>query len=274
MTSTISLPPLPCFENVLRPHQVQHARQLYRALSQGPTEWGYPGTVDLSDVGVGKSFMDLSAMANVRPKVVILCPVAGIPGWQATCQMFGITPHFIGSHQAVRGGWRPEIGSIPTGGRFFRWKDHQNIGIILDEAQCANGINTQMMACMGGAIQQGIPIIAASASMGTSPLHLRIAGRITGLHKGGDDWWKWVKDCGCEPDQMEPDRWVWPISRERQSQILGDIHSTLIPMRGCRLRKADCGVRQVRRSRLWRWKCRKAQRLKPSGKSSTPRSSL
>ena len=181
--------------------------------------------------------MDTAAAITLgRPRIITLCPVVGIGGWERAFSTFGFQPEHVGSYEAVRGGWRPKICRLE--GRFFKWANPDETTLILDEAQFVKGKESMTTALVGGAIIQNIPIIAASATLACSPLDMRIAGRITGLHAGGADWKRFLAESGCYHD-AEEDRWKW--DSRRYGYILEEINSLLIPARGCRLRKADTG---------------------------------
>ena len=93
------LDPLPnSLEARLRGYQMIPARQLYRALKHGRMEWGYPGAVDFSDMGTGKTYMGLAAALATGRKVIVLCPVVGRAGWERAFTHFGAEPHFIGTY--------------------------------------------------------------------------------------------------------------------------------------------------------------------------------
>jgi hypothetical protein len=95
-----------------------------------------------------------------------------------------------------------------------------------------------------GAIAQNIPIICSSATLASSPLELRIAGRITGLHEGDlsfsgySRWEQFLVANGCRYVDEETG-WVW----NKKRHLLEQLHHKLIPQRGCRVRKADMGER-------------------------------
>jgi hypothetical protein len=220
---------------LLYDYQKSHAAQLLRALQNGEREWGYPGAVDMSDVGTGKTAVDLAAALATGRKVAVLCPVVGISGWQKMFQHFGAEPYHIGSYEAVRGNWREGIGKFE--GDYFKWENPQDIVLIADEAQITRNMDSITTACIGGAIRQKIPMICASATLALSPLELRIAGRITGLHRGGEDWIRFMRENGgrYEPDE---NRWWW---NKYEIEKLADIHKILIPQRGCRMKKSDIG---------------------------------
>lgn len=220
--------------SILYSYQQKPSEQLIRALTHGQEEWGFSGAVDLSDVGVGKTAMDLNAMLQIGRNPVVLCPVAGIPGWQKMLGLFGAEAHYLGTPEGVKLGGKRHIAK--RYGSDFHWENAGSIGIILDEAQSSKGMHSLTTACMDAAINQNIPIICASATLAASPLELPIAGRITGLHTGGEDWLRFMVAHGCRYNEEEA-RWIW----NRQMHHLEQIHAKLIPQRGCRVRKADMG---------------------------------
>lgn len=222
-------------ETKLRGYQVTPARQLMRALKHGREEWGYPGAVDLSDMGTGKTYMALAAALATGRGVVVLCPVVGRGGWERAFAHFGADAHFIGTYEGLRGGNRPHI--VEQGGDGeFRWKDSANIVLILDEAQALRHDDTLNVKLCSAAIRQGIPIIVASATIAVTPVEMRFAGRITGLHRGGDDWTRFCVQHGCSR-RKAGEAWKW----DGDSKHLAKIHARLFPRRGCRVRKEELG---------------------------------
>lgn len=231
--STFSLPELPFgLADKLRGYQVEPTKQLYRSLMNGHAEWGYAGAFDGSDMGTGKTYMDLAAMIAAGRTPAILCPTVGMAGWQRACDHFGIMPYFISTYEAVRGGFRPTIAQDIGG--VFHWKNADKIGIIFDEAQALRHDDTLTVRCCSAAIRQGIPIIMASATVATSPLEMRFVGRVTGLHKGGEDWEHFLAAHGCIKARTT---WKW----DGREHHLARINSRLFPRRGCRVRKQDLG---------------------------------
>lgn len=213
-------------------YQVNPAKQIYRALKMGKEEWGYPGAADLSDGGLGKTYMDLAAAIATGRDIIILCPVVGEPGWRRACAHFGVEPLFVTTYEAVRGGWRSHIAKENPDGT-FTWADPKRIILILDEAQAVRH-DTLTTRCCAGAVRQGIPIIVASATIALSPVEMRFAGRVTGLHNGADDWDRFLMDHGCHKMGSS---WKW----NEKSHHLVRIHHQLFPTRGARVRREDLG---------------------------------
>ena len=222
-------------ERILWPYQRLPARQIYRALTNGRDEWGYPGAVDLSDMGTGKTAMDIAAAIATGRKIIVLCPTVGEAGWRKMFAIFNHEPHYIGTYEALRGGWRPHIVDMhgPNGPR---WHHPSEIIIILDEAQALRHDDTLNVKCCAAAIAQGIPLITASATIATSPLEFRFAGRITGLHGGGPEWDRFLARHGCSRRKIgEPWRWDGNLIH------LDAINTALFPRRGARVRKEELG---------------------------------
>lgn len=238
----MDLPEIPDqYRSLLFDYQIEPTRQLLRALLNGPQEWGYPGAVDLSDVGVGKSYMDFLAcllfcQMTGRSRIIVLTVSVGLNGWEKTAKHFGAEKYvdFIGTYEALRGNWRPHIAKLE--GSFYRWTDPDKTVVILDEAQKIKGDMSMITALIGGAVLQRIPMLAASATLASKPTELRIGGRITGLHKGGRDWKEWLVKCGARWIEVDK-RWAW----EKNTAVLDGINRILIPSRGCRVRKEDIG---------------------------------
>ncbi|MES2706100.1 MAG: hypothetical protein V4726_05790 [Verrucomicrobiota bacterium] len=231
------LDPLPeALERKLRDYQVTPARQLYRAITRGPQEWGYPGAVDLSDMGTGKTYMALAAALATGKAVIVLCPVVGRAGWERAFAHFGADAHFIGTYEGLRAGNRPHIVEQMLDGT-FRWKQHGEIILILDEAQALRHDETLNVRLCSAAVMQKVPIIVASATVAISPLEMRFAGRIVGLHRGADDWTRFLLAHGCRR-RTGAEGWKW----DGETRHLAAIHARLFPGRGCRVRKEDLGA--------------------------------
>lgn len=230
------LDPLPNgLEAKLRGYQVIPARQLYRALTHGKAEWGYPGAVDFSDMGTGKTYMGLAAALATGRKVIVLCPVVGRAGWERAFAHFGAEPHFIGTYEGLRSGNRPHIAEQRPDGT-FHWQDAGQVILILDEAQALRHDDTLNVALCSGAVRQSIPIICASATIAIDPREFRFAGRIVGLHDGGDDWLRFLVRHGCVKATGSK-TWKW----DGNYRHLARINAQLFPRRGCRVRKQDLG---------------------------------
>lgn len=232
----LHLDPLPgTLESKLRPYQVEPSRQLFRALTHGKAEWNYPGALDLSDMGTGKTYMALAAALATGRAVIVLCPVVGRGGWERAFAHFGADAEFIGTYEGLRSGNRPHVATLNLDGS-FHWKKADEIILILDEAQALRHDDTLNVKLCSAAILQRVPIIVASATVAISPLEMRFAGRIAGLHQGGDDWTRFLMAHGCARRNPK-EAWKW----NGDMKHLAAIHARLFPRRGCRVRKEELG---------------------------------
>lgn len=251
-----SLPELPFgLEAKLRPFQRIPSRQLFRALNEGKKEWGYPGAWDCSDMGVGKTYQCLAAALATGKRVGIICPKAVIgtsprdgqpgSGWAGAFAHFGARPAFVENYEALRFGNRPPV-SIEVVGKDdkgrdkirFVWNcDPQDTALIFDEAhRMKNGSLNRKLG--QAALRQGFHMICASGTMATTPLNLGATGVCVGLH-GGDlaGAEKFLRAHGC---RKFGSKWTF-VDGETGRQHLANIHRTVFPRRGCRVRIKDLG---------------------------------
>ncbi len=182
----------------------------------------------------GKTAMSMAAAIATGREIGVLCPVVGRAGWERMFRHFGAEPRFLETYEAVRGGWRPEIVSKRGDGQFW-WKKPEDLILILDEAQAVRHDTSLTFEVCDNAIRQQIPMVIASATIATSPIEMRFAGRITGLHSGSHfDFERFLSTHGC----CEQGRtWKW----SGKNEFLQRIHGRLFPRRGCRVRKEDLG---------------------------------
>lgn len=180
------------------------------------------------------TYMDLAAALATGRRVGVLCPTVGENGWRRAFAHFGAEPHFVSTYEAVRGGFRPNIATVDGAGK-FTWKHAEDLVLIYDEAQALRHEDTLTVKCCSASIRQGVPMIVASATIALSPIEMRFAGRITGLHKGGDDWPNFLQNHGCLPTGRGG--WKW----DQRDHHLARINARLFPMRGARVRRQDLG---------------------------------
>lgn len=244
------LPPLPGgYEDKLLPYQRQPARQLYRAITCGLKEWGYPGALDLSDLGTGKTYQCLAAALATGRRVNVICTVSTIPSWKRAFRHFGAEPGMIHNWEGLRTGGTfhaPAITKLSSGKRSgpvanaYKWRLNPEKDILLcDEAHNARTVGSLNQALAMSAIRTGVPIIAMSATMAVDPTHMRFCGRIIGLHRNKESYFRWLEVNGCTRFGGE---YEWRFCGGRRGQMmLANISRKIIPMRGARVKKEDLG---------------------------------
>lgn len=249
-TPAPELPPLPgSIEDKLLPYQRQPARQLFRAITCGLKEWGYPGALDLSDLGTGKTYQCLAAALATGRRVNVICTVSTIPSWKRAFRHFGATPGMIHNWEGLRTGSTyhaaaiTELSSSKRSGpvaNAYKWRLNPEKDILLcDEAHNARTVGSLNQALAMSAIRTGVPIIAMSATMAVDPTHMRFCGRIIGLHRNKDSYFRFLEANGCNRVGGE---WEWRFcGGQRGKAILANLSRKIIPMRGARVKKEDLG---------------------------------
>lgn len=239
----LDLPELPeAIAGKLFEYQVEPARQLLRALTHGPKEWGYPGAWDCSDMGTGKTYQALAAALATGLEVGVICPLAVIPAWTRAFKHFGHCPRFIKNYESLRTGNRQYVSIRQVdGGRVFEWNlDPAHICLIFDEAHMMKSTGNRTQALGLAAIKQRFPVIFASGTLARDPTEMRASGRIVGLHAGTKDFERFMKEHHCE--NFGAARWKF-MGGYRGKQALAAIHRAVFPARGARVRIADLGER-------------------------------
>lgn len=238
----LDLPELPAdLAAKLFEYQIEPARQILRALQKGEAEWGYPGCWDSSDLGTGKTYQCLAAAIASGYEIAVICPLAVIPAWKRAFAHFGkFSPLFVLNYESLRTGNREWVKiEHHEGKRRFSWKmKPQDTLLIFDEAHMMKGINrTQGLGI--AAIRQRFPVIMASGTLARDPTEMRASGRVVGLHKGGDDWERFLLNHNCEGSGQQ---WKF-YGGKRGREALARIHRSVFPARGARVRIADLGDR-------------------------------
>lgn len=242
----LDLPELPeSIASKLYSYQVEPARQLLRAVSEGRKEWGYSGAWDTSEMGTGKTFQSLAAALATGFDVAVVCPLAVIPAWKRAFAHFGAFPKFVRNYESLRTGnreWVKKesfINALGKPAKRFSWNmDPEETLIILDEAhncKTAGSLNQNLLLA---AVRQGFPLICCSGTMATDPTHMRATGRVVGLHKGGDDYATFLDNHNCTTNNGKDYKFRGGRSGR---EALARIHRAVFPKRGARVRIQELG---------------------------------
>jgi hypothetical protein len=255
----VELEPLPGdLESKLYDYQVEPARQLYRALRMGQTEWGYPGAWDCSDLGTGKTFQALAAALATGLEVFVMCPLSVIgsfprhggrgSGWRGAFAHFGQHPRGIYNYETLRTGNRDFVkieryagdGGHPM--RRFNWTlDPQHTILLVDEAHKCRTTGSLNQGLVMAAIRQGFPMLLISGTLANNPTQMRAAGRVVGLHKG-TDYVDFLRRNGCSGKHKAGKDWKF-CGGLRGRRLLMNLHHQVFPARGARTRIQDLGDR-------------------------------
>jgi superfamily II DNA or RNA helicase len=118
-----------------------------------------------------------------------------------------------------------------------KWIWSPNVGmVIFDEAHRCEARDSLHADMMIGCRRYGIPTLALSATLASSPLHMRALGFVLGLHNlvGETGFFPWSaqRGCGLLPGLRG---WRWKVGAEKQIKIMRQLRAELIPSRGVRV---------------------------------------
>lgn len=243
------LPELPFgLESYLFEYQRQPARQLYRAIVNGPEEWGYPGAWDCSDMGTGKTYQCLAAALATGMEVGVVCPKSVIgsresgSGWLGAFRHFKQRELFVINYEALRTGGRKWVQKRgKEGGCKFEWTvDPDHTILIFDEAHLTKNPSLNRSVALA-AMRQGFRVIFASGTMAAKPTNLGATGIAVGLHRGDEaSYTQFLESHGCKRTSSK----TWEASAGAiGAPHLARIHFTVFPKRGARVSIKELGDR-------------------------------
>jgi hypothetical protein len=187
--------------------QIQHARKLLGALAR------HRSALDASDTGLGKTHIACWVAKHLNQPIAIVCPKILKPVWSAITSQWGLRPVLIENYEKLR----KSPGTLA--------KLPENTLVIWDEAQKAKGIKSQtgklMVAC------KHMNNLLLSATLAESPLDLKAAGFILGLHSYRN-FWVWAKENGCREN-------LWGGLEFKDPTRLASLHTRIFLDRGSRL---------------------------------------
>jgi hypothetical protein len=197
----------------------------------------------------GKTYQCLASALATGRRVNVICTVSTIPSWKRAFRHFGATPGMIHNWEGLRTGGTyhaaaiTELSSSKRSGpvaNAYKWRLNPEKDILLcDEAHNARTVGSLNQALAMSAIRTGVPIIAMSATMAVDPTHMRFCGRIIGLHRNKESYFRFLEMNGCTRVGGE---YEWRFcGGSRGKAILANLSRKIIPMRGARVKKEDLG---------------------------------
>jgi len=211
---------------VLYDYQIPAADALLAALLK------HRVALDTSDLGTGKSYVAADVARRLGCPVLVVCPKAVVPPWRRILADAGVTATVL-NYEKLRTGNTPFL-SRDKGA--FDWRIPEDTLIIWDEAHKAKSPDSQISKMVRSA--KKFRNLLLSATLAESPVEMRVVGYLTGLHKW-TDWWQWCRKNGCKSN---PWGGIFLATKARV-RVLTELHATLFPDFGTRVRIADLGDR-------------------------------
>lgn len=228
----------------LRPWQEQSVEHLLRVLERNGA------AADLSDPGTGKTYTACAVAQALNLPTLVVDPKPLTPTWHRVAQVIG-TEFDVLNYEKLRTGRTP-YGQwvVPKGCRKERFQWNPGIGfLIFDEAHRCAGLQTKQSEMLMAARRQGIRTLILTATLADTPLELKAAGYVLGLHHGDDpptlrnpnpvDFYQWARRHKCGKGLWSAFEFLG--SKKDQVAVMEKIHRALLPDRGVRVRIEDLG---------------------------------
>lgn len=111
--------------------------------------------------------------------------------------------------------------------------------LVFDEVHRCGGLDSLNADMLIAAKRQAIPTLCLSATAADSPLGFRALGYVLGLHSlvGSNGFFHWAMHRGCKRPVFGGLHFM--ASEERKKGIMAEIHRSLFPVRGARVRVTE-----------------------------------
>jgi hypothetical protein len=221
---------------LLRPWQQVNESHLLRVLSK------YDAAADLSDPGTGKTYTATAVAKALDLPTLIVTPKAVIPTWNKVAKYLG-TEFDVLNYEMLRTGRTP----------YFDGKQwHKELRLIIfDEAHRCAGIDSIQSEMLAVTRKQKIKTMILSATLADTPLELKAAGFVLGLHDGVRppvtlrnfanppvSFSQWIQRYGVA---ATPQGYFFKGTPEQQRAQMAKINASLLPEHGVRTRIDDLG---------------------------------
>lgn len=154
---------------------------------------------DGSDTGTGKTVCAVNVIKRLEPPfTLVLCPKAVIPSWRREIDSYYLKNVAVTNYEALRTGKLP-YGSWQKVNRteFWNWNLPEDSLIVFDEARRCAGEASQNSEILIAVKQAKVfKSLQLSATLANSPIQLKAAGYVLGLHCLRD-YVGWAKRYGC-----------------------------------------------------------------------------
>jgi len=219
-------------KNILREFQIPMTEAICSSIIK------HGAAINGSEMGSGKTFCSVAVAKELGFKIGVVCPKSVITPWtKVISNEFGMKKNlsFVLNYESVKGGKYKNIGILqaPKGKKkkVFTWKCSKDTLIIFDESQRIKGRDTINAEIAIQAKKQGYKILLCSGTAAISPLELRAAGYILGLHNL-TDYYKWLYEHGCF-------KGIYGMEFNNDKTILKKLHKDLFLDKGVRIKKED-----------------------------------
>lgn len=225
--TVISLPEINA--DGLLPYQIPSVQRLVASLRSRRA------VLDASDVGTGKTYSALKACQVLGLRPLVVCPKSVIPSWKKAAKHFGMEIDAVNYELVRRGSTQWADVTEVNKKDIVEWTVPAGTALIFDEVHRCKGQSSLNSKLLIAARRQNIVTLALSATAATNPTEMKAIGYLLGLFDSPSSHWSWCKNNGCREG-----RWGG-IEFGGSALHLRNIHGTIFPQRGTRIRVADLG---------------------------------
>jgi superfamily II DNA or RNA helicase len=206
-------------------------------------EWQKPGAeallqslqtnnvaLDASDTGTGKTAKAVWLAQQLKADVIVVCPKAVIPSWREWLDR-GEVKHEVINYEKLKTG-KTKLGKW-NDAKSWEWTFRGAKLLIFDEVHRCKGATSVNAKILTGS--KKYPVLMLSATAAENPLDMRATGFMLGLHEY-HDFYRWNYKMGCRPAP-----WGRGLAFMGGKKMLQEIHKSIFPSKGHRIRIADLG---------------------------------
>lgn len=174
----------------LRDWQVPLADKLQRVFDAGNM-----AAINALPTGAGKTYIVMDLLRRMKDKVLFtICPKSVVTAWHRVAEDFQLQDRIydvINWEKLQRGKTKHYVGES--------WKLPSNSLIVIDEMhKGASGPDSKATKMAGQLKALRLPVIVQSATLADSPLKMRAAGYLLGLHQfNTSSFYNWCRKNGC-----------------------------------------------------------------------------
>lgn len=226
----------------LHKYQAAPSREVFNFLNERGN------SCDMSDTGIGKSYITAGALKNLKQPFVIICPKAVVNAWLNVCFETNIRPFLIINYEKLNRGnspygtWVSIKDKHGVSHKNFKWNIPKNCVLVFDEAHKCKGRKSSNSKMLIAAKLDNYRIHLMSASLATNPTEMYATGFVLGLHNI-KNFRNWCMKYGCYTDSFGGLH--FDSENKKSKKIMLRIHDYIFnnknTKRGIRVRIKDIG---------------------------------
>lgn len=196
--------------------------------------------VDMSDTGLGKSYIAIAVAKSLGMPVLVICPKSVKPVWKRVAAHFDWPQLHAETYDLLRRGNTPWFAKVPHEGRGktkydFEFTGSSSVFVVFDEAHNCSGRDTQNSGLLTCCVRKGVRTLLLSATLAENPLQMKAIGYALGLHSL-TNFWQWARKYDVNP--MTAFGPQWQCSEEMKQRHMAKIREQILPSKGIRLEKS------------------------------------